>query len=556
MKKNCKQCKTAFEITAEDLKFYDKISPIFAGKKQLIPPPTLCPDCRLQRKLVWRNFTKLYNRKSDLSGKQFISIFSQDKPYQVYTLKEWGSDAWNPLSYGRDFDFSRPFFDQFMELHDAVPRPGTTVSQSENCEYTNATYSSKNCYLVFGCAENEDCYFSHILWYSKSCFDMLYSYHCEFCSECVDCNKCYMLHHGRECYNCSNSYYLFDCRNCKNCFGCVNLANREYCIFNKQYKKDEYEKLVEEMLDATKQQLVREKFMELYYSLPKRAIHITNCENVTGNHLDNSRNLENCFDILDSEDSKNCYTAGKFKDCYDCVHNGGGLELGYETFASVGYNLIFTRDSFSSSASNLIYCSDCNIVSDCFGCVGLHNKEKYCVFNKQYSKEEYEILVPKIIEHMQKTGEYGEFFPAHMSPFAYNESIAHEYFPLTREEAAKRKLKWHEEDKTNKYDGPRIALPAKMKDVKDEILQQILYCIDCGKNYRIIKQELEYHRQSNLPLPEKCTVCRHKDRMRLRNPRKLWDRACAKCKAAIRTSYAPDRPEIVYCESCYLKEVY
>jgi len=31
---------------------------------------------------------------------------------------------------------------------------------------------------------------------------------------------------------------------------------------------------------------------------------------------------------------------------------------------------------------------------------------KYCILNKQYSKEEYEELVPKIIEHMQKTGEW------------------------------------------------------------------------------------------------------------------------------------------------------
>jgi len=335
----------------------------------------------------------------------------------------------------------------------------------------------------------------------------------------------------------------------------VNLVNKEFCIFNKQYDKEQYQKLLAELLDPAKAVQNRESFDKLYYSLPKRPIHTRNCENVSGNHLYNSRNLENCYDLINSEDSKNCNTAGKMKDCHDCVHNGGGLEIGYETFASVGYNLLFNRDSFSAS-SNLIYCSECNNVSDCFGCVGLHNKEKYCVLNKQYSKEEYEELIPKIIEYMRTTGEWGEFFPASLSPFGYNETIAYEYFPLTREQAGKMNLKWNEEDKSNQYSGPRNAIPSNIREVKDEILQQILYCDKCGKNYRVIKQELEFHRQINLPLPGSCPDCRHRERMKSRNPRKLWDRKCAKCHAAIRTSYAPDRQETVYCEKCYLEAVY
>jgi hypothetical protein len=54
--------------------------------------------------------------------------------------------------------------------------------------------------------------------------------------------------------------------------------------------------------------------------------------------------------------------------------------------------------------------------------------------NRQYTKEEYELLVPKIIEKMMSDGEWGEFFPAILSPFGYNETVAQEYFPLTREE--------------------------------------------------------------------------------------------------------------------------
>jgi hypothetical protein len=44
MEKSCKNCQQAFEITDEDLKFYEKVSPVFGGKKYLIPEPSLCPE--------------------------------------------------------------------------------------------------------------------------------------------------------------------------------------------------------------------------------------------------------------------------------------------------------------------------------------------------------------------------------------------------------------------------------------------------------------------------------------------------------------------------------
>lgn len=567
MQKDCKQCGKPFEVTENDLKFYDKISPVFNGNKYGIPAPTLCIDCKWQRKMVWRNFYKFYNKKSDLSGKPLISVYSSDKPLKVYTNEEWWSDRWNPLDYGRDFDFNRPFFEQFKELHDAVPKQGTNVSQSENCEYTNATYSSKDCYLVAGCIQNENCYFSHILWYSKNCFEMLYSYHCEQCYECIDCDSCYGLRYSRECIGCSNSYYLIDCRSCDSCFGCVGLTNKKFYIFNKPYTQEEYNKLLPELLDPKNAQRNAELFQKLYEERPKRAIFQKNAENVNGNRIFNSRNLEYCFDMINSEDSKYCFTAGKFKDCYDCIHNGGGLEIGYETFASVGYNLLFTRDSFGPPSSFLLYCSDCMSVSNCFGCVGLHSKEQYCVLNKKYTKEQYEILVSRIIEHMQKTGEWGEYFPVTLSPFGYNETTANEFYPLTKQQALAYGTKWRDEDAVSLYQGPKIDLPDDILKVSDEITKTILECKNCRHNYKIIPQELSFYRKMNIALPKNCFDCRHRSRLAKRNPRKLWERQCAKCAVAVKTSYAPERPATatagsrsdgkkVYCEGCYLKEVY
>jgi hypothetical protein len=99
-------------------------------------------------------------------------------------------------------------------------------------------------------------------------------------------------------------------------------------------------------------------------------------------------------------------------------------------------------------------------------------------------------------------------------------------------------------------------LPDNINDVTDDILKRAVECEITKKPFRIIKQELEFYRKQNLPVPRRHHDRRHKDRMALRNPLKLWSRKCAKCGADIRTSYSPGRPEIVYCENCYLKEVY
>src|SRR5438552_1609407 len=116
MRKNCSHCRASFEITANDLVFYDKVSPTFGHKKCPIPPPTLCPDCRRQLRLSFRNERHLYHRKCDLSGKQIISNHSTEAVYPVYAYEEWWSDKWNAVSYGIAFDPSKSFFEQYAEL--------------------------------------------------------------------------------------------------------------------------------------------------------------------------------------------------------------------------------------------------------------------------------------------------------------------------------------------------------------------------------------------------------------------------------------------------------
>jgi hypothetical protein len=78
----------------------------------------------------------------------------------------------------------------------------------------------------------------------------------------------------------------------------------------------------------------------------------------------------------------------------------------------------------------------CHHCQDCFSCIGLKNKQ-YCIFNKQYTKAEYEKTVAHLIKKMQTDGERGEWFPKEFSPFAYNESFAHFYDQATEQDALK-----------------------------------------------------------------------------------------------------------------------
>lgn len=560
MTRTCARCSTAFEITDHDLDFYEKVSPQFAGKKELVPPPTHCPACRRQRRLTFRNERNLYHRKCDLTGKQMISQYA-DPSLKVYITSEWWGDTWNALSYGRDVDFSRPFFDQFKELVREVPHMCVANDSSNvNSEYANQTGMLKNCYLVFDADACENGLYLHTGKHSNSCTDCLRPFNCELCYECVDCLRCYRTFFSQNSENCSDSWFLNDCKGCKNCFGCANLRNKEYFMFNEFVGKEKFEETMRQFRLSSHSGLkhAKDQIREWLLSQPTKSNHNISTENSSGDFLINVQNASMCFDCRDLRDCTYCTNiSDRAADCMDYDVWGFDAELLYEVMTS-GYNTsrnLFCNDSWSN-VHDLLYTDNCFNSSYLFGCVGL-KKNQYCILNKQYTKDEYEALVPKIIEHMRKTGEWGEFFPHTLSLFGYNESVANDYFPLSLTQAEENGWRWfEEEEKKNQYMGPVYQIPDDINDVTDDIGRQILTCEVTGKHYKVIPQELQFYKDMGLPVPRVSPNERHRIRMQKRNPRELWTRDCAKCAKPMQTTYAPDRPEIVYCEECYLSTVY
>lgn len=146
-----------------------------------------------------------------------------------------------------------------------------------------------------------------------------------------------------------------------------------------------------------------------------------------------------------------------------------------------------------------------------------------------------------------------------MSPFGYNETVAQEYFPMTREEITASNI-FHYSDYESPFPKvekiiPANKLPEDIKDIPDDILNWAIECEVTKKPYRIIRQELDFYRKHSLPIPRRHPDQRHLDRMKLRNPRKLHERKCDHCGVNMITTYSPERTEKVYCDDCYKKEI-
>lgn len=528
-----------------------------------VPTPTLTFHERLQRRLAFYNRRQLYKRKCDLTGETIVSMFSPDKPYKAYKTREWFSDNWNPENYGRDFDFTRPFFEQFNELMLDVPHNALAVLDDNiNSDFTNDNYALKNCYLVFDGETSEDAYYGESFFGLQNCMDFLFLENSSLCYECINCKNCYNLKYSTFSQNCSDSWFLRDCIGCKNCFGCANLRQKEFCIFNKQKTEEEYKKFISEFESGSYEavQKMANLFHEFHLTEPVRATRGVQNIDVIGDNVSHSKNAFECYDGNELQDCSYCTDCLKgAKDCVDIHVWGGDMEQCYNCMV-VGVNIkkVFCSCAIAMGCTEIYYSSWCaRNCHNLFGCFALAQKQ-YCILNKQYSKEEYLALLPKIIEHMKSTGEWGEFFPAEISPFGYNESLAQDFFPLSRDEVLAKGWKWC--DFTPEISAQNTIatenLPDKIEDVSDDILSSAIQCEITGKLFKIIPQELKFYREHRLPLPRRHSDQRHWDRLKFKNPYKLFSRICAKCSSPIQTTYSPDRPEKVYCKKCYLEEIY
>ncbi len=525
-----------------------------------VPPPELHPEERLRELMAFRNEWKLYKRTCDATGEAIVSAYRTDSPFKVYKNAIWWGDTWDGAEYGRDFDFSRPFFEQFAELQNVVPREGTSVFNSENCDYNSHIRNSRNCYLNSLAAKCEDTHYSYWVVNDHDLLDCAYTNNSTRCYDSTDLEACYECVCIQEAKDCADCHFSFQLQNCKHCLFSANLINAEYRVFNKPVTPAEFETMKKELFNGSfsTYQKAKEKFLELRKNAVHRASHLINCENSTGDHLLDSKNCQNCFDGQTNEDGVNSVSLGDSKDVASSLSTGWPRsEMIYRSVVSRGANTI-AFCNYTYFSSNLYYCDSVQSSQDCFGCIGL-KKKRYCILNKQYSKEDYRTVARNIIEHMQKTGEWGKFFPASLSPFSYNESAANDFFPLEREQAMQLGYGWTEQEQKAPEVSetiPATQLPDSLSEVTDDMLTKPVVCSETGKLYRVMAKELQFYRQMSLPIPRLHPEARHRWRMSLRNPLRLLNRTCFRCGEKTLSTTPVDRPEKIFCEACYRAHLY
>ena len=513
-RRRCAVSWAEFPLYQSDHDFYEKISPVFDGRRCIIPYPTLCPEERQRRRQLFRNDRKLYRRRCDLTWVSIVSLYHPDYPYTVYSQEARRSDDRSAFDYAMPIDRTKTFTEQYKILLTNVPKISNLVKTSENCTYNIIMWNSKDCYMCSTTFQSNTCTHCYRSVQSENCIDCTNIFSCSQSYECVDCSACTWLLHSQMCSNCSMSSFLFDCEWCDHCTLCTWLRNKSYCYMNQQLTKEEY---LEKIADKDYED-VAVIFEKLKKEQVRKATIQTWSTWSIGNNLFDCKECTLSYNLTDCTRTKYSYDSVVWvKDCYDVSMIGDQVERMYEAHAC-GYtwyqtafsNLCWTNDS-------LYYCDYCMYSSHCFWSVWLRNAS-YCIFNTQYTKEQYEQLVPKLITHMTTTWEWGEFFHPSLSPFAYNETRAHQHMPLTKEQA---KSRWYaRQDSTYQIDLPENAVTTTAQELNSSTTlydpshtKKILICSVSWKPYRLVPQELSFYEKHRLQIPSFHPDIRHQSRL-------------------------------------------
>ncbi len=551
----CKECNLSFSVHADDQKILDYFH---------APAPTLCPPHSLRQRLSFRNERHLFKRTCELCKKEMLAMYSPNSYPSVYCHECWYGDSWDPMNHGRVYDPTRSFIDQVSDLLQSVPHFNLfQIGENINSDYCNAIYNSKDSFLSFSNVRSEGSLYCKNTDDGLDCTDCFGVAKSELLYDCVSVNDSYKSAYLTRCEKCSECYLGRDLSDCQNCFGCVNLKHKQWYWYNEQLSEGEYKKRLARALESRRsfneQCAAFNTFSE---SLPVEYATIRSSEDATGSYIYNSRNIRNSFFNSDSENNGDCFrTIWNAKDCYRVCNIGAG-EGSYNSIAL----------PFSSFAAACFLCEHCSFVSYCFfcqntdsalGCVGLR-KKKFCILNTQYSEEEYKALSALIRTDMKQRGEWGEFFPVSHSQHGYNNTLAYEYFPLSKEEVITRGWRWEDETVTarGKETLAADAVPESIDLADASITKQILACASCGMNYKILKKELERLKLFHLPLPLQCQDCRFTVRFERHIVPVLYHRTCmcreshvfhegSSCTADFQTTYRPDGKDSVYCKPCY-----
>ena len=290
--------------------------------------------------------------------------------------------------------------ERFKEIKKRYPAKPNENILCENSEHGNYLARCKNSYYSFDTADSNDIVYIFDSFMSKYCVDGDYVIESELCYECIDVLKAYNSTYLNYCGRVSDSHFCWDCGDSSYLFGCVHVKYKEYCVFNKQYSKEEYFIKIAELLKRQPEENLKDMW-NLAKKYPITTTYITHSENSEyNNHVDYCNNMYLCFDCAHSEDCAYSSDSHHNKGCFDMnqtFHSQSCYECVYSAHLNNCHHMEDCGNVFDSA-----FCSNCADSNHLFGCSGISGQE-YCILNKQYSKEEYEKQVKEIMNSYKES---------------------------------------------------------------------------------------------------------------------------------------------------------
>jgi len=444
-------------------------------------------------------------------NKWLISKYPNTPRINICSMDDFNKNVDNLVKSWLEYDNKNNFFSNYKKLLLTVKLPNLFhYIVNSNCDYSEASLNSKNAYLSnFAINENENIFYTFRVQKSTNVYNSLYVINnCENIYFSRWITESFNIFYCSYVQNSANIWFSSNLTWCSECIFCNDLDNQSYSIKNKKLSKKDY---LEE-----KKIILKEKnnFLNYYNKCNKLWVN-QNSSNVTGNFIIESTNVDNWHYVSHNNISRNVMFTGNDNG----VGNFNDVFVAWWTWWNDFYGIhsawwwanLYCSISISF-CENIFYSYYLENCSYCIWCIGLKNKS-YCILNKQYTKEEWNIMADKIFSSMEKEGTLWNFFPWELNPFYFNDTVAWLIWWFTKEEVTKEWYMWRDEEiKVDIPEWSDVILTSELDKyqwynedwdwkINPEILKKVIKD-EKWNYYRIVQMEYDFLVKHNLPLPE------------------------------------------------------
>jgi hypothetical protein len=548
--RTCQMTGETWDMDEEEISWYKKFN---------VPPSVFSPKARMYHMSAFYTVYQWWWNKHFDTGKPVLSYVHPASEIQVLPDKEWFDRDFSGTNL--EYNTDKPLLDLLRDLQLSIPVNATRNTVEPENSIATISIGDQNSFFVSG---------------SKS-KDSMYLVNCEDAEECVDCtdsvkitesyhclvsNRLHRCKYIRDSHDLINCSFMFDCRNCEFCFGASNKRNKKYLFWDEQLTKDEWEKRVSE-IDLGDRQVLNQ-MVARFDKMINDAVWPENfnvgSEDSVGEYLINCSN--NKFCSLGRDGHNNYYSYGIWRaedNAFSTVIPGDHCFQASpvaNTANSKFCTSLFRCDDLEYS----INCYDC---THCFGCVGLQ-KKTYCIFNKQYSEDEYWSKVDDLKCSMLERGEYGRPIPTSFAFAYFPESGPYVYMGAEEGEWDMVGLPKFEAGANDafgemRYEGKEVKsrdeVPEHINDLDPEKWVGVaIDDPDTKRPFAYLKQEIEFYKKHNIAPPLVHFSTRVRDLVRSLNNGIFEQVKCVNCDVDLTVSTnSVYKQRKIHCKKCYLK---